>query len=179
MKYSAIIVIEKLSIQRLEEKIAFLSDFFDEIILVCEDLVSLSHLKPLCVKPFQFFSFSSRASVIANECEAIPSQSDEVATVSCRKPRDDKIPRFLNFLHGGLFVSQNEWCFVCENEEKLDLSEIKKMKGYLSKSQVVLLNKNLKQGFYRKHSLKKIQEFLKAGKGIEEFLKSVRTKILY
>ena len=149
MKYSAIIVIEKLSLLKVEEKIAFLSDFFDEVILVCEDLVSIAHVKPFCVKPF----------------------------FKCH-PGLDPGSRFLNFLHAGLFVSQNEWCFVCEHQEEIDLSEIKKMKGYLSKSQVVLLNKELKQGFYRKHSLKKIQELLKDGKDSEDLLKSVRTKII-
>ena len=145
MKYSAIIVIEKFNLQKIEEKIIFLSGFFDEVILVCEDLVSIAHLKPLCVKPFNV------------------GMTNDV---------------FLNFLHAGLFASQNEWCFVCGTEHDLDLNKIKKMKGYLSKSQVVLWSEDVKYGFYRKHFVKKIEELLEENKNIHDFLKTVRTKII-
>ena len=87
-------------------------------------------------------------------------------------------PDFLNCVHGGLVFTSNEWSFVCTDKYDVNVNRIKHMKGFLSKSQVVLLGDNPEVGFYRKHSLSKMEKILREGLGMEEFLKKVKVRKL-
>ena len=83
---------------------------------------------------------------------------------------------FLNHVYTGLSCVSNEWSFVCTDKYELATDKIKKMKGYLSKSQVVLWDENAALGFYRRHSLSKMEKLLRDKLGIEDFLKKVRVR---
>ena len=85
---------------------------------------------------------------------------------------------FLNYIHAGLSFASNEWSFVCTDQCELNTEKIKHMKGFLSKSQVVLWDENPEVGFYRRHSLMKMEKILRDKLGIDEFLKVVRVRKL-
>jgi len=85
---------------------------------------------------------------------------------------------FLNFVYTGLSCASHEWSFVCTDKYDVAANEIKHMKGFLSKSQVVLWNENPQLGFYRRHSLPKMEKILREKQGIQEFLKMVRVRNL-
>jgi len=85
---------------------------------------------------------------------------------------------FLNYVYTGLSFASNEWSFVCTDQCEFNTEKIKHMKGFLSKSQAVLWDENPQVGFYRRHSLAKMEKLLRDKLGIEEFLKVVRVRKL-